>query len=127
MHAVYIMYVCTYVHTYMYPLPLLLLDRHGPFGAKLKALQKEAEVEQNHDDRPSSVENTLAFSNDSGVELVTFQVVDGDDDEPLGRRPTKEDKKRHSTKVKRRRPTKDDGEHPQSTEDAKDCETTKED
>lgn len=110
----------------MHPLPLLLLDRHGPFGAKLKALQKEAEAEQNQDDRPSSVENTLAFSN-SGVELVTYAVLDGDDDGPLGRRPTKEDKNRHSSKVKHRRPTKDDDQQHQSSKDANDCETTKED
>ena len=119
------MYVCTY--TYMHPLPLLLLDRHGPFGAKLKALQKEAEAEQNQDDRPSSVENTLAFSN-SGVELVTYAELDGEDDGPLGRRPTKGDKNRHSSKVKHRRPTKDDDQqHHQSSKDANDCGTTKED
>ena len=108
----------------MHPLPLLLLDRHGPFGAKLKALQKEAEAEQNQDDRPSSVENT--FGN-SGVELVTYAELDGEDDRPLGRRPTKEDKNRHSSKVKHRRPTKDDDQQHQSSKDANECGTTKED
>ena len=105
-------------------------DRHGPFGAKLKALQKEAaEADQtNQAEGAASVENTLSFNN-SGVELVTFQTLDPDDDGPdtQSRRPTKDDKHRQSTKDNKHRQSTKDDKHRQSTKDDKHRQSTKDD
>ena len=116
--------VCTYVYASTDPTPP---DRHGPFGAKLKALQREDEAEQSTHEKTRSVENTLAFSNND-VELVTFQEIGVDDDGPYpSRRPTREDKHRQSAKEdKKRRPTKEDT-HRRSTKRDKQQQMTKED